>query len=292
MSAKRLIEMAEIVMKEVEAEVGQTVGLGQLVPDDAEGEVLTSVDGSTGFCFHLDNGFRYELHTSAPGKAMLAFESPERRDAIIQKMKFRKYTDNTIIDREAFRAELASVVENGYSVDISERREGCHCIGVPVFDLENRVIAALWVTGFPVNVPLRLFPKISVTLKRASTRLTQLLFNERAEKTRSYVISVVHRVAEQLRNHPENAWDKDEITDLYHISYSWFRSVFREEMGMAPATFLNEQKLRKAKQLLQQTEDSVKTISDLLGFPNQNHFSAFFKRQTGQSPSAFRAGDA
>ncbi|OGV41304.1 MAG: hypothetical protein A2X46_01935 [Lentisphaerae bacterium GWF2_57_35] len=40
--------------------------------------------------------------------------------------------------------------------------------------------------------------------------------------------------------------------------------------------------------LLRRPQLSVKQVSVECGFDSQNHFSAWFKNQTGQSPSAFR----
>ena len=45
-----------------------------------------------------------------------------------------------------------------------------------------------------------------------------------------------------------------------NISYSWFRRVFKEYTGYAPAKYFQELKLRKAKQLLVGTSQSVKEI--------------------------------
>ena len=48
--------------------------------------------------------------------------------------------------------------------------------------------------------------------------------------------------------------DPEELAMRLNISYSWFRRVFKEYTGYAPA------KLRKAKQLLVGTSQSVKEI--------------------------------
>ena len=52
----------------------------------------------------------------------------------------------------------------------------------------------------------------------------------------------------------------EELAMRLNISYSWFRRVFKEYTGYAPAKYFQELKLRKAKQLLVGTSQSVKEI--------------------------------
>ena len=48
----------------------------------------------------------------------------------------------------------------------------------------------------------------------------------------------------------------EELAMRLNISYSWFRRVFKEYTGYAPAKYFQELKLRKAKQLLVGTSQS------------------------------------
>ena len=85
---------------------------------------------------------------------------------------------------------------------------------------------------------------------------------------------------------------KSELEDLamkLNISYSWFRRIFKEYTGYAPAKYFQELKLRKAKQLLIDTPLSVKEISFSLGFQSTEYFFMFFKKHTGFTPLGYRA---
>lgn len=77
--------------------------------------------------------------------------------------------------------------------------------------------------------------------------------------------------------------DPEELAMRLNISYSWFHRVFKEYTGYAPAKYFQELKLRKAKQLLVGTSQSVKEILFFLvsSLPNtsflfQEAYRAYF----------------
>lgn len=83
--------------------------------------------------------------------------------------------------------------------------------------------------------------------------------------------------------------DPEILAEKLNISYSWFRKVFKDYTGYAPAKYFQELKLRKAKQLLIGTSHSVKEISYMLDYNSTEHFFSLFKKVTGFTPLEYRA---
>lgn len=83
--------------------------------------------------------------------------------------------------------------------------------------------------------------------------------------------------------------DPEELAVKLNISYSWFRKVFKDYTGYAPAKYFQELKLRKAKHLLISTSHSVKVISYMLDYNSTEHFFSLFKKNTGLTPLEYRA---
>lgn len=83
--------------------------------------------------------------------------------------------------------------------------------------------------------------------------------------------------------------DPEELAMKLNISYSWFRKVFKDYTGYAPAKYFQELKLRKAKQLLVGTSQSVKEISFMLNYKSTEHFFSLFKKRTGFTPLEYRS---
>ena len=83
--------------------------------------------------------------------------------------------------------------------------------------------------------------------------------------------------------------DPEELALKLNISYSWFRKVFKDYTGYAPAKYFQELNLRKAKQLLIGTSQSVKEISFMLDYKSTEHFFSLFKKRTGFTPLEYRS---
>ena len=76
---------------------------------------------------------------------------------------------------------------------------------------------------------------------------------------------------------------------LHILGYTWFRRVFREYVGMAPAQYQHTMRLNKARELLATTAHSISEIAYALGFESVSAFSLFFRLRERLSPSQYRA---
>jgi AraC-like DNA-binding protein len=89
----------------------------------------------------------------------------------------------------------------------------------------------------------------------------------------------------------ENILKNLEIKELAQnlgISYSLFRKVFKEYTGYSPAQYFQELKLRKAKEMLTETNHSIKEVAFELNFNSYEYFLSFFKKKVGTTPMEYR----
>ena len=110
-------------------------------------------------------GRRQPPYRSALGKALLAWLPAGRRDQIVDGLSFEPLTPHTIIDREAFKAHLDQVREQGYAVDDQEVGLGWRCVAAPAFDH----------TGQVEQLPLRRIPEVRERVVHAALRLSERL---------------------------------------------------------------------------------------------------------------------
>lgn len=72
------------------------------------------------------------------------------------------------------------------------------------------------------------------------------------------------------------------------LSVRHFVRLFRTHLNDSPLSFFIGLKMNAAKAMLLDSGLSVKQVGAEVGYDDQFHFSAQFKRRTGQSPRAFR----
>lgn len=96
----------------------------------------------------------------------------------------------------------------------------------------------------------------------------------------------------RIRNYLEESMaeklNMEEVAKRFHCSLPTLNREFRRCFGMTPYHYRLEQRMKKAEELLVQTELPVKEIAFLLGYGKPLYFSAEFIRSRGISPQNFR----
>ena len=102
-------------------------------------------------------------------------------------------------------------------------------------------------------------------------------------------VDMINRARLRIRESLEMDVTIQQIAEEQGVSYSNFRKLFKEYTGLSPATYQQELRLLRAKELLTTTELSIKEIAYRLNFESPDYFSAKFKAKIGLKPSDIRA---
>ncbi len=113
------------------------------------------------------------LHGIASGKTLLAHLPQERRQAITQAGPLAKFTPNTITSPDELERELATIREQGYTLDREEWLVGLACVAAPVFDRHGACVATASVAYPAVQSERReaLIEQVKATAARISASL-------------------------------------------------------------------------------------------------------------------------
>lgn len=130
-------------------------------------------------------GNQEHLHTTAGGKAILAFLPGDRVDEIVDTWGLPKATENTITDREALYEELDTIRETRVSFNDAEDIEGLRAVGTPVMDTNNRVAGSLTVYGPAQRMKGDLFREElpDLLLENANDIQLNVAFNKRQDRS-------------------------------------------------------------------------------------------------------------
>lgn len=91
---------------------------------------------------HSEIGKSFPMHCTAMGKVLLAYSDAATVSKVTRK-KLRAYTEHTITDKHALKAELDKVRENGLAIDHEEITRGLVCVAAPIVGIDGNVAAAI-----------------------------------------------------------------------------------------------------------------------------------------------------
>ncbi len=81
------------------------------------------------------------------------------------------------------------------------------------------------------------------------------------------------------------------VADYVGFSEKYFSARFTKECGCTFISYLNDLRIRRAQELLLQTNMKMYEISDAVGYANVEHFNHMFKKKLCISPKSFRQGE-
>jgi AraC family transcriptional regulator len=75
-----------------------------------------------------------------------------------------------------------------------------------------------------------------------------------------------------------------------HLSMSqyYFCRLFKESIGVSPYQYLMQQRMERAKQLLEQKQALIVDIALACGYSNQSTFTTAFRKAVGMSPRDYQ----
>jgi len=99
---------------------------------------------------------------------------------------------------------------------------------------------------------------------------------------------MVQRAREMMWSNETRDLSLEELARRLGASYSTFRRVFREHTGVGPHQYRLNLKLSHARDLLLNTDLSIKEIAFQSGFEEEQYFCRFFKKTMEKTPSSYR----
>lgn len=148
-----ILECSYDVLRAMRDELKETVALGTLLPEKGLGVILMALDHQHDFGIRMRVGFEFELHCSAPGKAMLAFLPEAERRELLGRIRLSRHTKATLTRPGELEAELSRVRGDGYAADREEYREGSYCVAAAVRDAFGYPVGSVWLTGMTERFP-------------------------------------------------------------------------------------------------------------------------------------------
>jgi DNA-binding IclR family transcriptional regulator len=130
---------------------GESVNLGILDGDSVV--YIERLFGRQSLGIRSELGKHAPIHSTALGKALLAYQPAKDVERFLANYQFAPVTRYTILDAQAFTAELSLTRQRGFGMDEEENEIGGRCVAAPIFDSSGLPVAAV-----SVSVPVQRLP--------------------------------------------------------------------------------------------------------------------------------------
>jgi IclR family acetate operon transcriptional repressor len=147
---RSLARLARPSLVELSSEVGEAAGLS--VPDGDLVHYVEQVDSPNPVSVRDWTGSRLPMHAVSSGQVLLAFLPP----AVVERYLARpleRFTERTLVDRDALRDRLRAVRRDGYAWAREEFDRGISSVAAPIADASGEVVAAVHLHGPSYRFP-------------------------------------------------------------------------------------------------------------------------------------------
>ena len=143
--AAKLLSIARPILKDLSGRTGETANLGIM----DLGEVIFIAQHETHHAIRafFRPGSRGSWHSSGIGKVIAAYIAITDQKILFEKAPLEQFTKNTIVQEKELLEEFNRIRAVGYSVDKEERFIGMRCIGAPIFNSSNEIVAGISISG-------------------------------------------------------------------------------------------------------------------------------------------------
>jgi len=185
----RVLQLARVARKGLGVPEVALPHMRELAEETGEAVILTRRMGQMVVCVErVESKHRIRLtyergntlppHAGASARVLLAWLPEKELDELLRSVELKRYTDRTVTDPKALRADLACIREHGYAVSYGEVDPGVRGIAAPVFDRDHQVVAGLSTVGPAFRLDDSALPGVIDATRRAaeaiSTRLAEL----------------------------------------------------------------------------------------------------------------------
>ncbi len=103
--------------------------------------------------------------------------------------------------------------------------------------------------------------------------------------------SLTNSILEYIEEHFSENVEVNQLARQYYTTASHIARTFKKNMGVGVISYLHSVRIKKAVEMLTETDMGIKEIAIACGYENLNNFYKYFKRIMGNTPAAYRDKD-
>ena len=103
---------------------------------------------------------------------------------------------------------------------------------------------------------------------------------------------IAHQIDKFISNNLSGDLSSSVLCRHFLISRTKLYQLSKDNFGMSITQYITKKRVRKAKELLTETDIAITEVADRVGISDYNYFCKLFKKMTGSTPGKFRRSHA
>lgn len=165
-----------------------------------------------------------------------------------------------------------------------------------ILHTQQRILEILWIIsrvmeemGMETDPPLYAYKPLNYReLQVETTRLLDKMVHSFRQRTDRLEADAIHQLKQYILSHSQEDISLDSLARKVGLSPIYISKIFKEKQGVNYIDFLTECRIEKAKELIRDTDKSIKEITFEVGYHDPNYFSKVFKKLCNLSPKEYR----
>ncbi len=169
----RIVERVHPIVFACSKRVNETLSFAGLIGGSAI--YLDKVESTRGLQVRARLGDSLPFHCTALGKAILSVLPDYQVTELFNRIELKKYTENTIIEKDMLLKQLDKVKKTGFSLEEEELEPGLSCIAVPFYIKRMNFYGAVSFSGASSHLTRSRMMELQKELEEAAREIRKSL---------------------------------------------------------------------------------------------------------------------
>ncbi len=281
---------------------------------------INSTSGKGGVAFVLKQQFGFAVPKPMQEEVgyLIKGISDKRHQELLPKEIFAIFEENYIHSRDIFDITNAKFTQgNGISAEIEIEQDGekriIHTTGNGRLDSVSNAIK----TYFGITYELSVYEEHAISKGSASKAAAYVgitgegkyywgvgVDEDIIKSSIAALVSATNKYAKEqhitdgrearvveIMSYIQQHYDSvtlESLAELFHLSKPYLSKYIKEKAGVTFQQALKDERMKRAKNFLLETDMSIEAIGTSVGYDNVEHFIRLFKRAYGKTPMKFR----
>lgn len=103
--------------------------------------------------------------------------------------------------------------------------------------------------------------------------------------------NIVQKVMTYIDQHYGEMITREQLGIVACLNPTYLARIFKTETGKSMGNYILDERIKKAKLLLETSEMTISEVAQAVGYDNFSYFSKLFKDRTGMTPKEYRKGE-